>query len=343
MARKTKTSATDHYAAIAAEVIASMKSGVAPWQRPWRGGTGGIRNAVTRKAYRGLNTLRLMLTAWDRNYTSSLWLTFKQANELAAKAAKKAGHAVELNARKMWVYADGENKGRSVGGIRKGQNAANDCGATTVFFWKRLPKTEKTDNGDEKEKKFMMMRTYQVFNLEQCDQAIIDYMSADTPAPEFTPLEAAERICKGLDVTTRHGGNRAFYQPKKDFIQLPKRTAFGSPEEYYTTRFHEMGHATGAVQRLNRDGVANFDYFGSHQYSAEELVAEFTATFLAAEAGIERAILDNSAAYLRTWAKKLEDDPKVLIDAVREAQKAADYIMGTEFASESSTEAAEAA
>lgn len=109
---------------------------------------------------------------------------------------------------------------------------------------------------------------------------------------------------------------------------MPKREAFDSAEHYYTTRFHEMGHSTGHASRLGRDGIKNFDRFGSHQYAEEELVAEFTACFLAAEAGIERTVEGSSASYLKNWASKLRDDPKLVVFAAQRAQKAADLITG---------------
>ena len=60
-------------------------------------------------------------------------------------------------------------------------------------------------------------------------------------------------------------------------------------EEFYSTIFHELAHSTGADHRLARKGVMDHAGFASHAYSFEELVAEITSAFLAAEAGISAA------------------------------------------------------
>lgn len=109
---------------------------------------------------------------------------------------------------------------------------------------------------------------------------------------------------------------------------MPKKETFKSAEEFYSTLFHEMAHSTGHATRLNRDGIVKFDNFGSHQYSKEELVAEFTSCYLSGEANILPNVQDNSTAYIQSWTKKLRSDPKLIIGACSQATKAADYILG---------------
>ncbi len=124
-------------------------------------------------------------------------------------------------------------------------------------------------------------------------------------------------------------GNRAYYTPSTDSIVLPETNQFDSQAEYYSTLFHELTHSTGHASRLNRPTLVDASYFGSHNYSKEELVAEMGAAFLCGEAGIDNeAALKNSASYLDGWRKKLKTDSKVLIQAAGQAQKAADHILG---------------
>ena len=66
--------------------------------------------------------------------------------------------------------------------------------------------------------------------------------------------------------------------------------------------------------------------FGSPVYSKEELAAEFAATFLCNEAGVENTI-ENSTAYIQGWAKKLRKDKRLVVTAASQGQKAADYIL----------------
>jgi len=346
MARKNNRPPRDLYQEITDRVIAALENGdLAPWQKPWQ--TFGVpRNGATGRPYRGVNVLLTLLTQWNRGYDHPLWLTFKQANEVAAKAMRKAGHKVEQNGHGTWVFADGENKGKSVGGVSKGQNKANDAGATDVIFWKPMRKTERDDAGEERTYTWMLMRSYAVFNVAQCDPHVVEYLTANLEErPEFSPIAEAERVCEAYEVETEHGGDRACYDPKADKIRLPNPEAFDSPEHYYTTRFHEMGHSTGHASRLNRDGIADFDFRGSHKYAEEELVAEFAACFVAGEVGILRTTEKNAASYLKHWAAKLAEDKKIIVRAAQRGQKAADLILGVQAAGdeESDGEAAKAA
>ena len=91
-------------------------------------------------------------------------------------------------------------------------------------------------------------------------------------------------------------------------MHLPAREAFKSQEDFYSTAFHELTHATGHGSRLSRKGILEPSYSGSHTYSQEELVAEFGASMLCASAGIEQQTIENSAAYIQGWLKVLKND-----------------------------------
>jgi antirestriction protein ArdC len=69
-------------------------------------------------------------------------------------------------------------------------------------------------------------------------------------------------------------------------------------------------------------------FFGSEDYSKEELVAEFGSSFLCATAGIDSVTINNSAAYLKNWVGALRDQPRMLVEAAAQAQKACDHILG---------------
>ena len=91
-------------------------------------------------------------------------------------------------------------------------------------------------------------------------------------------------------------------------------------------------HSTGHQKRLAREGICEVAPFGSAVYSKEELCAEMGAAYLCAEAGITAAVIENQAAYVAGWLKKLRDDRKLLIHAAAQAQRAADYILGLQSA-----------
>ncbi|MFZ5820035.1 MAG: zincin-like metallopeptidase domain-containing protein, partial [Chloroflexota bacterium] len=128
----------------------------------------------------------------------------------------------------------------------------------------------------------------------------------------------------------------AFYSPKRDQVVLPPRGAFNSElgnEEgaarYYGTLLHEIGHATGAAHRLNREGITGGHRFGSEGYAKEELRAEMFSLFAAAQTGIPYDP-ERHAAYVQDWAKVLKNDKNEIFRAAAEAGKAVDYVLDKE-------------
>lgn len=209
---------------------------------------------------------------------------------------------------------------KTAGGcVRKGEKS------TQVIFWKMLRGKDK-DTGEERT--IPMLRHYRVFNVAQVDG--LELEQAETIAT-FDPIERADQIIAAMPnaPTIGHGGNRAFYHPALDAVQLPAREQFESPEAYYSTAFHELTHSTGHESRLNRDEVAGRGRhgFGSEPYAGEELVAELGAAMVGARANIAPRT-DQSAAYIAGWLRALRDDRKLLVSAAGRAQRAADYILG---------------
>lgn len=113
---------------------------------------------------------------------------------------------------------------------------------------------------------------------------------------------------------------------------MPSLSAFDTAEEFYSTHFHELVHSTGHKDRLNREIASGAFHFGDALYSKEELVAEMGAAFLAGHTGIAPATLENSASYLASWIKVLKGDPKLIVSAAAQAQRAADLVLGVTFA-----------
>jgi len=108
-------------------------------------------------------------------------------------------------------------------------------------------------------------------------------------------------------------------------IPLSSRVGVG---EYYSTLFHELTHATGHESRLKRLDTDRLAAFGSKDYSQEELVAEMGSAFLCGHCGIAERIIDNSAAYIQGWLRRLRNDKRLVVFAAAQAQKAADFVLG---------------
>jgi len=129
-------------------------------------------------------------------------------------------------------------------------------------------------------------------------------------------------VLSAWPVPVSYGGDRAFYLPQLDRIQLPDRSSFHSPGALYATWAHEQVHSTGHSSRLKRDlGGA----FGKPRYAREELVAELGAVLLGGrfEIGSE---LQSHAAYLENWIALLQAEPQVLFQVLGEARQAVELI-----------------
>lgn len=190
-----------------------------------------------------------------------------------------------------------------------------------VVFFKWMEK----ENGDE----FPVLRYFTVFDPSQ-------WQGIEVPKPThirpFNPIEKCESIIAGMPkrpAMSFDGGERAYYRPSTDSIHLPDKGIFKSEAGYYETAFHELGHSTGHTSRLGRHKEADTEPmdFGNATYAKEELVAEMTASFLCARAGIDMDTVDNTAAYVGSWLKALKNDKRMVVMAAAQAQKAADYIL----------------
>lgn len=151
---------------------------------------------------------------------------------------------------------------------------------------------------------------------------------AEEKANDIQPIDAAEAIVNAMPnrpTVDYVSGDSAHYSPMMDRITMPERGQFKTAEGLYCVLFHELSHSTGHESRLHREGMGNM---ARHEYSREELVAEFAALFLCGECGIAPAVKDNSASYLKTWRDRIADAPEIMDGVINDAQRAADYVMG---------------
>jgi antirestriction protein ArdC len=203
------------------------------------------------------------------------------------------------------------------GNVRKGEKG------TPIVFWKF---TEKRNEAGEVTDRIPFLRYFTVFNVEQCDGI---EAPVTEPLPERDPIETCESLARGYigGPEVKHGGDRAYYSPALDYVQMPPLGAFETSEHYYGTLFHELAHSTGHADRLKRKSLVHPAPFGSEDYSREELVAEMAAAYLCGIAGIDVNV-PHHASYIASWLKALTDDPKLVVQAAANAQKACNLIVG---------------
>jgi antirestriction protein ArdC len=285
------------YELITNRICDLLEQGVIAWKKPWAGGEGIPQNLISRKLYRGVNVFLLSSLSFESPY----FLTFKQAKELG-------------------------------GFVKAGEKAC------PVIFWKWLekqdPEGESFDSEGNRISRIPMLRYYSVFNVAQTVGIPANKIpSTSTKENPFNPVQAAQSIVDGMPhkPLILNSEARAYYRPSTDLVNVPRPNLFQIPEEYYSTLFHELTHSTGHESRLNRKSITEINSFGSHEYSKEELVAEMGAAYLSAQSGIVESTIQNSAAYISGWLKRLRNDNKFVVQAAAQAQKAADFILGRNF------------
>ena len=284
---------TSLYAEITDKIIAELEAGRVPWVQPW--GTAAAKaplampkNATTQRPYSGVNVLILWGAVIERGFVGQSWLTFRQALSLG-------------------------------GNVRKGEH-----GTTVVYADRFTPEDERRRaerDGDEPGA-IPFLKRFTVFNTDQCEKLPDGLVTAPPPVPEGLILPQAEALIDATGADFRIGGDRAFYSPGSDYIQVPRPDAYFEPINWHRTALHELGHWVGHSSRLARDlsGV-----FGSALYAKEELVAEMTSAFVCASLGIVPTV--RHADYLGSWLEVLREDDRAIVRAASAASKAADYLL----------------
>jgi antirestriction protein ArdC len=325
---------------ITERIIESLEAGVMPWRKGWKNESpapaGLPRNAASDRAYNGGNRLILMMEAMDKGYQDPRWLTFNQAQALGGSVTK-GEKSTQIEYWDEIPFYRRKDVDISHNGVPVRLGEAPEKGAQSVKLGsgQEVPTRSLVieSNGTkynwrqaERSLNLLFAKTSNVFNVEQCNNLDIQPLQEKKDIPSLAKVAAVVKIGEGMKkdgLTIRQGGNEAFYLPARDTIQVPPPEQFESPEAYAATLLHELGHATGGENRLNRQ-IAN--KFGTPEYAKEELVAELCSAFSAAETGIQ---FDdkNHAAYIDSWLKVLKEDKHAVFAAAKDASKAVDYLL----------------
>ena len=284
---------TDLYSEITHKIIAQLEAGRVPWVQPW--GTAAARaslsmpqNASTGRTYSGINVLLLWGAVIERGFSGQSWLTFRQALSLG-------------------------------GNVRKGER-----GTTVVYADRFVPEDEKRrarETGEDAQA-IPFLKRFTVFNTDQCENLPEDVAIAAPPVPTGLIEPHVEALIAATGIDFRIGGERAFYVPAHDYVQVPPPQAYFEPINWHRTALHEMGHATGHVSRLGRDFSGSF---GTKKYAFEELIAEINAAFCCASLGIAPTV--RHADYIGSWLEVLREDDRAIVRAASQAGKAADWLL----------------
>ena len=281
------------YDEITQRIVAELEAGRLPWVQPW-GSTGVAaplampRNVATSRCYSGINVLILWGAVVARGHASQSWLTFRQALSLG-------------------------------GNVRKGER-----GVTVVYADRFVPDGEKQrarETGEDA-RSIPFLKRFTVFNVDQCEGLAEDLVPTPAPVPEGLILPEVEALIRTSGADLRLGGDKAFYAPDPDYVQVPRPEAYFEPINWHRTALHELGHWSGHQSRLGRDLSGGF---GSKKYAQEELVAELCAAFACASLGIVPTV--RHADYIGSWLEVLREDNRAVVRAASAASKAADFLL----------------
>ena len=278
---------TDLYQTVTNTIIAALEAGNIPWIHPWRAHPDQAlpANLCSGHRYRGVNVLLLNMVHRAHGYRLNRWMTFQQA--------------------------------RSLGGcVRKGEH-----GTSVVFFKMLEVDAERPAPRDAEARVIPLLRSFTVFNADQIDGLPEDLVATPPVPSTFEANEAAEALIQASGANIRHGGDRAFYRPSDDTIQLPPKASFVSPERFYGVALHELTHWSGHASRCNRP-LSGRQHIES--YAFEELIAEMGSAFLCSHVGIHTEL--QHAAYLDSWLQALKNDKRLIFSAASLAQKACDFL-----------------
>ena len=282
----------DIHAEITNRLIAAIEADPGQPQMPWRRSSTPLwmpLNAISEKPYNGINVVNLWVAAEVRGFTSPHWATFKQWREAGCQ-------------------------------VRKGAKAE------LVIFYKEYD-IEPSAEDDTDDGKRRVARASHVFNATEVD----GFAAPDAP-PALGPIErmeVADRFIAATCACIEHGGDRAFYRPATDHIQMPDEGLFTGTEtmtrdeSYFAVLLHELTHWTMHKDRCDRQLEKRF---GKEAYAAEELVAEIGAAMLCAEIGVTQDTRPDHAHYIANWLRLLKDDPKAIFTAAAKASAAVTYL-----------------
>jgi antirestriction protein ArdC len=296
-------------------LLEAMEHGVCPWNNPCL--TWPIANAKTGIPYRGFNQSYLATVTMIKNFRSPYWLSFKQTNEFG-------GHVKQGSRSSLIVYR------------KVFESPRNDSGSETGPVSDNTP--SKAGESD-RTRKWVRLLYHRVFNYDQTEGAEIGREPFPTVRRALTPSEAedaAHTIVAGFKDGPRvmHTqsivqGEAGSYSERADAIHMRPPEDYPSAGEYWGTLFHEVVHSCGAQKRLDFHRGAPRPRFGDKDYALEELTCEIGSNLLLVRAGLENEELRrNSAAYLRHWKSKIEDNPKLLIWASDRAARAVNLVLG---------------
>ena len=275
------------------------------WKKNWKAiSISSPYNGGTKAKYKGINQLNLALYSMEKGYSDPRWYTMLQIQDVKGYVHKG----------QKWHLKKGSK------GVVVEYWFPYNTKTHKMATWEEYGEAQKKG---ETEDYTLRSRYSYVFNASQIE-GIPALKKYENLAVECS--DAVKKLAEGMKVEVLNDGqDRAYYSPSEDKFHLPDMSAFSSSEAYNLTALHELIHSTGHSSRLNRDLTGGF---GTDSYAKEELVAEIASVLSSSNitTDLDYCDIDNHKAYIKSWSKQLMEQPKLLSEAVKLAQQAAEYV-----------------
>lgn len=163
-------------------------------------------NATTGARYKGINTLILGTSPLAFTSGDPRWATYKQS------------------AARGWQ-------------VRKNERG------TTAYFSKRIEvRDDRADDDDgDATRRIPLLRAFTLFHASQLD-GVPEYRPPTIEETPWRAPDAVETIIANSRAVIRIGGDRAFYSPSTDHIQMPPPHSFANAAGWSSTIVHETAH-----------------------------------------------------------------------------------------------------
>ena len=321
------------WAAFTGMMIQHIKEIQKDWKKPWFSETASKwPKNMSGREYNGMNAIMLMLQSEKQGYTTPVWATFDRVAGL---------NFVKGNDGKRQRKLDDNGQPLPLVSINKGEKSTPVFITTFTVVNKETREKIKYDDykqmAQEERAKYNVypkLQVYNVFNVgaqtnlqesrpELYAKIVQENQSPRREAGETTTFEPLDKMISGnlwFCPVKEVEGDNCYYSVSKDEIVLPPRATFVDGESFAGNFFHEATHSLGSEHRLNRLAGAKF---GSKDYAVEELIAEMTAAAVSSRYGMTKHVKEDSAAYLKSWLKSLNESPEFIKTVLTDVRKAA--------------------
>jgi antirestriction protein ArdC len=285
------------------QFVARIGEGLIPWRRPWIGRVP-LQNGVSGHQYQGLNIFQLTLASIQNDFRQPYWLTWNQVHKLGGEISPEH----KRNGTMFVFYKD-----HSI---------------------KETVQVEDPETGElveqEVEKRVPLLRYGTLYNIAQCKDIRLSDLPAYGAAEPTQPANDEDLAQLAVDFLTQSPevpeiafsdeATEAHYDARADKLVTPPHIKLETDEDF---AFGLFKAAVSTVSPTNRPIFQDRALDHEHQ----EIVREIGAGLLCGKLGI-RPPQTVDEETVRRWVSALNREPRLLVRAAGQAQKAVTAVSG---------------